>query len=135
MPSAQINKNARPLSPHLQIYKPQFSTVTSILHRATGIALTLGLFLLAWGLVALAGGRESYEFFIGFCSSVIGQILLIGWSLAFYYHLCTGIRHLIYDSGYLFEIRNSIRSGWVVLILPVLMTLATWGYIYLGGAV
>lgn len=125
----------RPLSPHLQIYRLPISAITSILHRVTGVALTIGLFLLVWGLMALAGGRESYEFFVEFCSSVIGQIMLIGWSWAFFYHLCTGIRHLIFDAGYLFKIENAIVSGWIVTVTPVLLTAATWAYIYFGGGV
>jgi len=126
-------QKARPLSPHLQIYKLPISAVTSILHRMTGVALVGGLLLVVWGVLALANGRESYDIFTGFCASPLGQIMLIGWSLAFYYHLCTGIRHLIFDMGYLFKIDNAIRSGWVVVSMSVILTLGTWLYIYLGA--
>ena len=73
----------RPLSPHLQVYKPQLSSVTSILHRMTGVALSVGFGFVIWGLVALADGRESYESFVAFLSSVAGQIVLAGLSVAF----------------------------------------------------
>ncbi len=120
----------RPLSPHLQIYKPQITSVSSILHRMAGIALVLGLFLVTWGLIALANGRESYEFFIGFCTSTIGQLMLAGWSAAFFYHMCTGLRHFILDAGFLFEKKATAISGWIVIAIAFILTAATWGYIY-----
>ena len=120
----------RPLSPHLQIYKPQITSMSSILHRLTGVALTVGLILLTWGLVALASGRESYEFFINFCTSITGQILLAGWTFAFFYHLCSGVRHLIRDCGYLYENKDSVVTGWLVIIISIFLTMAIWGYIY-----
>lgn len=126
-------KKPRPLSPHLQIYKPQITSVSSILHRMSGIALTLGLFLVTWGLIALANGRESYEFFMAFCVSIPGQILLLGWSAAFFYHLCTGIRHFILDSGFLFEKKNTAISGYIVLIVSFALTVATWAIVYCDG--
>lgn len=96
----------------------------------TGVALTLGLFLVTWGLVALADGRESYEYFMNFCSSTLGQILLIGWTGAFFYHMCTGIRHFILDAGYLYEKETAARSGFIVILMAALFTAAIWGYIY-----
>lgn len=129
MTDTSITKE-RPLSPHLQVYKPQITSVTSILHRAAGIALTFGLVLMTWALVALASGREAYEFFIAFCLSPIGQIMLAGWSMAFYYHMCTGIRHLIRDCGYMFENKDSCTTGWLAIIVSVALTAGTWGYIY-----
>ena len=123
-------KRERPLSPHLQVYKPQITSMTSILHRASGVALAIGLILLTWGLISLAAGRENYTVFLGFTKSTIGQILLAGWSAAFFYHLCTGIRHLIRDFGYLYENRDSVISGWVCIIMAALLTALTWAYIY-----
>ena len=123
-------KKERPLSPHLQVYKPQITSMSSILHRMTGIALTIGLFLVTWGLLALANGRESYEFFMAFCTSTIGQILLFGWTAAFFYHFCTGIRHFILDAGFLYEKRTTAISGWVVIASAFILTMATWAYIY-----
>jgi succinate dehydrogenase / fumarate reductase cytochrome b subunit len=120
----------RPLSPHLQVYKPQITSMTSIFHRMSGVALALGLFMVSWALIALATGEEAYGVFTGFCASIIGQIILIGWSAAFFYHICTGIRHLIRDCGYLYENKHSVISGWIVLIAAFFMTAAVWGYVY-----
>jgi succinate dehydrogenase / fumarate reductase cytochrome b subunit len=133
-------KKERPLSPHLQIYKPQITSISSILHRMAGIALMLGLFLVTWGLLALAGGRETYEFFMGFCTSTIGQLMLAGWSAAFFYHMCTGLRHFFLDAGFLYEKKVAALSGWIVVGIAFILTVATWGYIYRdalmgGGAV
>jgi len=132
-----VIKKERPLSPHLQIYKPQITSMSSILHRMTGIALTLGLFLMSWGLIALADGRESYDYFMNFCTSIIGQIMLAGWTGAFFYHMCTGLRHFILDSGFLYEKKLAAVSGFIVIALAVILTALTWGYIYrdviLGG--
>jgi len=131
-------KKERPLSPHLQIYKPQITSISSILHRLTGVALTLGLFLVTWGLIALADGRDSFEFFIDFCASTLGQIMLIGWSGAFFYHMCTGLRHFVLDAGFLYEKKNTAISGFAVIGIAIVLTLATWIYIYramiFGGA-
>jgi succinate dehydrogenase / fumarate reductase cytochrome b subunit len=127
-------KKERPLSPHLQIYKPQITSVSSIFHRMSGIALALGLFIMVWGLVALAGGRESFEKFLEHAASPVGQIVLIAWSAAFFYHMCTGIRHFILDAGYLYEKETAARSGWMVIALAALFTAALWGSIY-GGLI
>lgn len=123
-------KKERPLSPHLQVYKPQITSMSSILHRMTGIALTLGLFMVTWGLIALADGRESFEYFMDFSKSIVGQIMLIGWTGAFFYHMCTGIRHFILDAGFLYEKNIAAKSGFVVIGMAVVMTFATWAYIY-----
>ncbi len=134
-----LSKKERPLSPHLQVYKPQITSISSILHRLAGIALTIGLFLFTWGLLSLADGRESFECFMDFCKSPLGQVLLVGWTGAFYYHMSTGVRHFILDSGYLFEKKAASMSGFVTIGLAVLLTAITWGYIYkdtlMGGAV
>ncbi len=124
------SKKERPLSPHLQVYRPQITSISSILHRMTGFALAIGLFLVTWGLIALANGRETYEFFMAFCASPLGQVLLAGWTAAFFYHLSTGIRHFILDAGFLYEKDTAGRSGWVVLLSAAILTTLTWGYIY-----
>ena len=127
--SSPLQKD-RPLSPHLQVYRLPITAITSILHRATGIALMLGLILFTWGLMALAGGEDSYNTFMSFCTSLTGQIMLIGWSGAFFYHLCTGLRHFILDSGCLYEKKAAARSSWAVILIAVLLTAATWAYVY-----
>lgn len=123
-------KKERPLSPHLQVYKPQITSMSSILHRASGAFLAIGLFLFAWGVISLAQGPETYDIFIQFIQSTIGQIALVGWSAAFFYHACTGIRHFILDSGYLYEKGVASLSGWIVILVAATMTACTWGYIY-----
>jgi succinate dehydrogenase / fumarate reductase cytochrome b subunit len=85
----------RPLSPHLQIYRWQLTSVLSILHRAAGIALSVGAVLLVWWLVAAASGPAAYSRAAGFFGSWIGLVLLFGWTAALFYHLCNGIRHLV----------------------------------------
>lgn len=125
----------RPLSPHLQVYKPQLTSITSILHRITGIALSAGiLYLLSW-LLAVAQGAEAFDRLQDFNGSIIGRLLLFGWSLAFFYHLLNGIRHLAWDAGFGFELPAAYRSGYAVLIGTVVLTLAAWviGYFQMGA--
>ncbi|HMK68723.1 MAG TPA: succinate dehydrogenase, cytochrome b556 subunit [Stellaceae bacterium] len=117
----------RPLSPHLQIYRWQLTSVLSILHRMTGVALSVGTLLLAWWLVALASGEESYDAAQGFVGSFLGKLLLLGWSFAVFYHLANGIRHLFWDAGYGFEIKTTYASGWTVVAASALLTVLAWG--------
>ena len=117
----------RPLSPHLQIYRWQLTSVLSILHRMTGVALSVGTLLLAWWLVALASGEESYNAAQGFIGSFLGKLLLLGWSFAVFYHLANGIRHLFWDAGYGFEIKTTYASGWTVVGASALLTVLAWG--------
>src|SRR6516165_10739364 len=118
----------RPLSPFMFPiwYRFQITSTLSILHRLTGIALAMGSILLAWWLVAVAAGGRLFATTHAFIASPVGTVLLIGWSIAFFYHLCNGIRHLGWDAGYGFEIRNAYRSGYAVLALTALLTVLTW---------
>ena len=116
----------RPLSPHLQVYKPQITSVLSILHRTTGVSLGVGTLLLAWWLIAAAAGAEAFETAQAFIGSVIGRILLFGFTIALFYHLSNGIRHLVWDAGYGFELSTVAKSGWAVLIATVVLTLLAW---------
>ena len=84
----------RPLSPHLQIYRRQLTSITSILHRFTGIGLAVGLLYLVCWLTAAASGLEAFDRLQTFNGSIIGRLLLLGWSIAFFYHLLNGLRHL-----------------------------------------
>lgn len=118
--------NARPLSPHLQIYKPQMTSVMSVLHRATGAALAIGLMLIVWMLVAAASGTDAFNVFLRFCNSGIGQLMLFGWTFSLYYHMCNGIRHLFWDAGFLFEIKNAYKAGYVVLFFAFGLTAWMW---------
>jgi succinate dehydrogenase / fumarate reductase cytochrome b subunit len=120
------NTTNRPLSPHLQIYRPQLTSMMSILHRITGAALAAGALMLAWWLVAAAAGEQAYSVFRNFASSPLGLFMLFGWSFSFYYHLFNGIRHLIWDTVRLFKIEDAYRAGYAVLLLTVLATAGTW---------
>ncbi|MEJ1993807.1 MAG: succinate dehydrogenase, cytochrome b556 subunit [Limibacillus sp.] len=124
----------RPLSPHLQVYKPQYTSILSITHRATGVALAVGTLLLIYWLVGAAGGPESYAAAQGFIGSFFGRLLLFGWSAALFYHLCNGIRHLFWDAGYGFELDTAYKSGMAVLAATGGLTLFSWiiGYV-VGG--
>ena len=130
MVKPEVNLKSRPLSPHLQVYRPQLTSMMSIFHRITGAANTVGLLLFSSWLITLASDKAAYLAFTDFMAGPIGQILLIGWSFSVFYHLCNGIRHLIWDSGYLFKIKNAYRAGYVVLTVSVLMTAAMWACIY-----
>lgn len=116
----------RPLSPHLQVYKPQMTSVLSILHRMTGVALTVGLLMFAWWIVAAAYGEMAYNQFSAFARSELGLFLLFGFSVSFFYHFANGIRHLIWDAGYLFKIKNAYMAGYFVLFFTAACTAATW---------
>jgi succinate dehydrogenase / fumarate reductase cytochrome b subunit len=116
----------RPLSPHLQIYKPQVSSTTSIMNRVTGIALSVGLLLMVWWLVAAATGPQAFATAQGFIGSPIGLILMFGWTLSLWYHFCNGIRHLLWDTGWGFEIQTSHRTALIVVIATAVLTLLSW---------
>jgi succinate dehydrogenase / fumarate reductase cytochrome b subunit len=125
----------RPLSPHLQIYRPQITSVLSITHRITGAALAVGTLLLVYWLIAVAGGPDTYDAAQSIIGSLIGRVLLFGWSWALFYHLANGIRHLFWDMGRGFELRTVTVGGWSVVIISFALTLATWiaGYAMRGA--
>lgn len=108
------------------LYRFQLTSVTSFLHRATGVGLTVGLIMFAWWLVAAAIGPEAYDTFMDFAGTPLAKVLFFGWTLAFYYHLANGIRHLIWDAGLLFKIENAYRAGYLVLLVTAVLTGATW---------
>ena len=120
----------RPLSPHLQIYRWQISSVLSILHRITGIALSVGSLLLVYWIIAAAVGPEAFAQAQGLIGSVIGRLLLFGWTYALFFHLANGIRHLFWDMGWGFELKTMSITGWAVVILALLLTLIAWGLGY-----
>lgn len=116
----------RPLSPHLSIYRWPVTMVSSILHRATGIGLAVGFILFVVWLADMAVGPDAYAAFMSAMDSVIGRVLLIGWSWAFFYHLANGIRHLVWDAGYGFEKSTATKSAWVVIVLSIVLTTCFW---------
>lgn len=128
MPSSE-----RPLSPHLQVYRPQITSVLSILHRVTGVALTLGTLLLTWWLVSAAYGEQTFATCQAFIGSWIGNLLLWGFTFALFYHLANGIRHLAWDFGWGFELTELKASGIAVVVFAAAATLLTLIVAYAAG--
>jgi succinate dehydrogenase / fumarate reductase cytochrome b subunit len=116
----------RPISPHLQIYRWQLTSVLSILHRTAGVVLSAGAILLVWWLVAAASGPETYEGVENFLGSWIGLLVLFGWTTALFYHLCNGIRHLVWDTGQALDLKSTYLGGWLVVGATAVLTVATW---------
>lgn len=117
----------RPLSPHLQVYRPQLTMVMSISHRISGMLLSLGTVVVVAWLLALAAGPEPYARLVGVLSHPVSLFLLVVWTFALFYHLLNGIRHLLWDAGWLLDLRGAYASGWVVLALSVILTAVVWG--------
>lgn len=121
----------RPLSPHLGIYAWRVSNTLSILHRLTGVGLAVGLLCLVAWLVALANGAEAHTSLSALLGSPPGLLLLAAFSLAFFYHLCNGIRHLFWDAGRGFGRDTARRSGQFTVVAALLLTAALWAIILL----
>lgn len=121
-----MNNNDRPLSPHLSIYRWPITMVSSILHRATGIAMAAGFIVLVGWLFDAASGPDVYAKFLGVMDSTLGCVLLVGWSYAFFYHLSNGIRHLVWDTGRGLEIGQATASAWFVIVASIVLTAAFW---------
>lgn len=124
--STNPTPHPRPLSPHLQVYKLPISAKMSIFHRFTGVALTVGCMLLACWVIAGGDGADAFNTINGFLGSWFGLLLLAGWSFALYYHMCNGIRHLLWDAGWGFELGQVDASGMVALVVACGLTVVTW---------
>ncbi len=124
----------RPLSPFLH-YRWQYTNTLSILHRITGVLLSLGFFILVYWLAAAAGGPESYAEARSCLGSPLMQLVMFGAAFAFCYHLCNGIRHLFFDMGYGFELKTARTSGWFTAGAAVVLALVVWAILRgsLGG--
>ena len=120
----------RPLSPHLQVYKPQLTSVLSITHRGTGVFLSLGALVLTYWLVSLAVSEELFNSFHLHTTFWYGKLFLIGFVFSLYYHLANGIRHLFWDIGLGLEISTTYKSGYFIIFISVVLTLAT---LFIGG--
>ncbi|WP_149193993.1 succinate dehydrogenase, cytochrome b556 subunit [Luteimonas suaedae] len=129
-----MTNRERPLSPHLQVYRWQITMTMSILHRVTGMALSVGAFVLLWWLLAVAQGGEAYATVAACLASPVGMVATFGFSLALVYHLLNGIRHLLWDAGWGFELPEVYRSGYAVFGLTVVLTAAIWFAVLWGGA-
>ena len=120
----------RPLSPHLQVYRPQLTSVLSITHRASGVVLTTGTLVLALWLVAVASGPKTFAVMASIVGHPLGQFVLFGYSVALFYHACNGIRHLSWDLGFGLTIPDVYRSGYVVLGATCGLTALLWFFVW-----
>ncbi|MEE1544872.1 MAG: succinate dehydrogenase, cytochrome b556 subunit, partial [Alphaproteobacteria bacterium] len=117
-------------------YRPQLTSLLSITHRATGVVLTLGALLWAWWLVAAAYGPEAFAVVQAFLGSWFGRLVLLGFTFSLFYHLCNGVRHLLWDIGWGFELPVLYRTGWLMLGCSIALTLLAFiaGYAMRGGS-
>ncbi|MDT8408848.1 MAG: succinate dehydrogenase, cytochrome b556 subunit [Wenzhouxiangellaceae bacterium] len=122
-----MTTDQRPLSPHLQIYRPEWTSVLSIVHRLTGVLLSAGTVLMAAWLVALARGAEDYAALMSLMAHPVMLLLLVAWTLALFYHLLNGVRHLLWDVGMLFDLGKARASGWAVVVGSLVLTAVVWG--------
>lgn len=129
MADAKSERNLRierPLSPHLQVYRPLINMMMSIVHRITGAALYFGTVLLAWWLTAAATGPAYFDYVSGVFGSLPGRVVLIGYTWALLHHMIGGMRHLVWDTGRGFDLKTIDRMSWGTIILSVLLTGAIW---------
>lgn len=122
---ADVNRGNRPLSPHLTVFNQSYTGTLSILHRITGVGLTLAALLIVWWFLAASTGAEHFALVDGLLNSWIGGLVMIGSLWALWYHFCNGIRHLYWDTGRGFELASVSKSGVVVLAASVVMTVIT----------
>ena len=123
---ADVNRGNRPLSPHLTIYRPQWTSVISILHRVTGVELALGAMLVVWWFLAAATGPEAFATVDGFLTSWFGHLILLGSTWALCFHFLNGIRHLWWDTGRGFDLEQVELSGKIVAGGSVVLTVLIW---------
>lgn len=126
---------ARPLSPHLQIYKPTITMIMSILHRLTGVALYLGTIILVWWLVSAASGPGAFDTAQAILGSFLGRLVLFGYTWALFHHMMGGLRHFIWDAGAMMDKHTASKMAWLSAIASAVLTLLTWvvGYSVMGG--
>lgn len=116
----------RPLSPHLQIYRPQITSVLSIMNRVTGLAASAGTLLLVWWLAAAATGPQAFDRVQWFIGTPVGLFMLFGWTASLFYHFFGGLRHLAWDAGWGYELDKTHMTGWAAIIATAVSTLAVW---------
>ena len=121
-----MNDSKNPLSPHLQIYRWQISSLLSITHRISGLINLLALIFILFWLLVLSFGENNYELFLIAINSFFGKFILIGFTWSMTFHLLGGIRHLIWDFGYGFEIKTANISGVIVVIFSLVLTILFW---------
>ena len=121
-----MTANQNPLSPHLQIYRWHISSLLSITHRIAGVINLLALILIFFWLLALSFGENNYELFLLIINSFFGKFILIGFTWSMSFHILSGIRHLVWDLGYGFEIKTANISGIIVIICSLVLTIIFW---------
>ena len=121
-----MNDSKNPLSPHLQIYRWHISSLLSITHRISGVINLLALILIFFWLIALSLGENNYESFLLIINSFFGKFVLIGFTWSMIFHLLSGIRHLVWDLGYGFEIKTANITGVIVIIFSLILTIIFW---------
>jgi succinate dehydrogenase / fumarate reductase cytochrome b subunit len=124
----------RPLSPHLTIWRWQVTMLASIMHRATGMALSGGAIVLAWWLVSISNGPEGYDGFMVYAAMPLGVIVLFGFTWSFAFHFCNGVRHLAWDLGYGFDKHTATRTGFLVFAFSFLIAIAAFALVWTGHA-
>ena len=129
---ARTTPAERPLSPHLQIYKPTITMMMSILHRITGAALFFGTLLIVGFLLALASGKASFDAAQAIYGSFLGKLVLFGYTFALFQHMCGGIRHFIWDTGAGLERETRFKLAWATLIGGLALTVITWICVLIG---
>jgi len=123
----------RPLSPHLQVYRLPLNAITSITHRLTGLLLALGLVGVVVLLVTAAAGSQAYAVAYDVLATWPAQLLLVLFTLALYYHLCAGVRHLFWDAGVGFSLRAARTGSWALIGAAIVLTVLTWALVYAGS--
>jgi succinate dehydrogenase / fumarate reductase cytochrome b subunit len=122
---ADVNRGNRPLSPHLQIYRKQLNSATSILNRITGIAMLGSALLIVWWLLAAATGKAYFDLVDGLMTSMLGDVVMTLSVLGLWYHTLGGLRHLIWDTGRGLELEAADRMGWAMIVVAVALTILT----------
>ena len=124
-----MNDSNSPLSPHLQIYRWQISSLLSITHRISGVINLLALFLIFFRLIIISFGESNYELFLLKINNFAGKFILIGFTWSMFFHLLSGIRHLVWDLGYGFEVKTANISGVIVIIFSLALTIIFWLFV------
>ena len=132
--SPQKSGHVRPLSPHLTIWRWQVTMLASIMHRATGMALSAGAVVLAWWLYSISNGPEGYDSFMVYAAMPLGLVVLFGFTWSFAFHFCNGIRHLAWDMGYGFDKHTASKTGFLVFALSLLIAIAAFAFVWSGHA-
>lgn len=134
MTEASRGLRARPLSPHLQVWRWHLTMATSIFHRATGVALYGGALILAGWAISLASGPANYTFYMQLLGSPLGRVVMFGLTVSLFYHLANGVRHLVWDAGHGLDVKSANLSGVAVIAFGIAAAIAVWVIAAMMGA-